>query len=339
MIHHLLGEFAEPVLNSVFAMSPEGLIAVDDDGTIVAASSGALKQFGYTADELLGQPIEQLVPPGHAKAHVAERDEYQVAPTPRPMRGYGALNGLHSDGSEFPVEISLTPVTIGGRVLSVALVRDVSDRITADRATEAAELELEITTERERIARDLHDTIIQSLFATGMSMQAVMGRIDDDVARERLSNSIDALDDCIRKIRTVIFGLTAHSAWGRGLRGEVLKVAAEGSQVLGFEPSVVFTGPVDSLGDEHATHIVATVREAMSNIGRHAEATSASVTVEAGDELVVTVTDNGVGMPLGRGQQSGLANLEHRARELGGHLGITSEPGKGTELELRVPLS
>lgn len=338
MIHHLLGELAGPALTDVLSMSPEGLIAVDDQGCVVAASSGALKQFGYTADDLLGERIERLVPPAHASAHATERESYQVDPSPRPMRGYGALNGLRDDGSEFPVEISLTPVTIGDRVLSVAMVRDVTDRVAADRAAEAAQRELEVTTERERIARDLHDTIIQSLFATGMSMQAVMGRIDDEIARGRLSNSIDALDDCIRKIRTVIFGLTAHSAWGRGLRGEILKVAADQSQVLGFEPSVVFAGSVDSLDDDHAGHVVATVREAMSNIARHAKATSASVGVDARDELVVTVADNGVGMPTGKYPRSGLANLEHRAIELGGQLTVTSEPDNGTEIELRAPL-
>lgn len=341
MIHELPdGLEVERLLGHVLEGAPDGIIAVDRDGRIVFASVGALVQFDYAATELVGKPIEILVPSASAEQHAKERSEFQLAPISRPMRGYGAINGVRQDGSEFPVEISLTPIDTSAGSLTVAIVRDVSDRVNADLDAAEARYELELTSERERIARDLHDTIIQELFATGMSMQAVLGRVNDDLARERLSRAIDSLDDCIRRIRTVIFGLTAHSAWGRGLRGEILKVAADESAVLGFEPGVVFSGAVDALADEHATHVVAVVRETMSNIARHSQASAASITVQAiAEELTVTVADNGRGMPADVGACSGLANLRSRAVELGGTLDIESEQGRGTVVELRVPLA
>ncbi len=223
--------------------------------------------------------------------------------------------------------------------LYVAIVRDVSNRLRAEARVEATDRELQLTTERERIARDLHDTIIQELFATGMSLQAIAGRIDDDLAGKRLMQAIDALDDSIRRIRTVIFGLSAHSAWGRGLRGEILKVAKDEAAALGFEPAVSFSGTVDALDEPYGSHVVGVVREAISNTARHARASAASIEVVVDDELSVIVADNGVGFPDSVMEGNGLKNLRKRAEELGGSLEIEHQVGEGTVVELRCPIT
>ncbi len=339
MIFHALDDAdVDEVTSAVVADAPDGIVVVDPDGRVVLANAHAAELFGYTGEQLLGRPIEDLVPDADRERHVADRDAYVAAPVRRPMRGYGALCGRRLDGTEFPVEISLSPVGNTQRPLFAAIVRDVSARLKAEARVEATGRELQLTSERERIARDLHDTIIQELFATGMSLQAIVGRVEDDLASKRMMMAIDALDDSIRRIRTVIFGLSAHSAWGQGLRGEILKVAKDEAPALGFEPAVSFSGTVDALDEPHASNVVGVVREAISNTARHANSSAASIEVSVDDELVVIVADNGDGFPDSVMEGNGLKNLRKRAEELGGTLEIDHRQGEGTVVELRSPL-
>lgn len=339
MIFHALDDAdVDEVTSAIVADAPDGIIVVDPDGRIVLTNTHAAELFDYKGDELLGRPVEDLVPSSDRERHSDDRDAYVEEPARRPMRGYGALCGRRSDGTEFPVEISLSPVGNPRRPLFAAIVRDVSSRLKAEARVEATGRELQLTSERERIARDLHDTIIQELFATGMSLQAIVGRVEDDLASKRMMQAIDALDDSIRRIRTVIFGLSAHSAWGRGLRGEILKVAKDEANALGFEPAVSFTGTVDALDEPHASHVVAVVREAISNTARHARSSAASIEVSVADELLVIVADNGTGFPDSVMEGSGLTNLRKRAEEMGGTLDIEHREGEGTVVELRSSL-
>ncbi len=339
MTFHALGAAAlDEVTRAVVADAPDGIVVVDVQGRIVLANERAAELFGYEGEQLLGRPVEELVPVVDRERHVADRTAYIDEPARRPMRGYGALCGLRADGTEFPVEISLSPITSGEITLFAAIVRDVTTRLKAEAHMEATDRELQLTSERERIARDLHDTIIQELFATGMSLQAIVARVDDDLAGKRLMQAIDALDDSIRRIRTVIFGLSAHSAWGRGLRGEILKVAKDEANALGFEPAVSFSGTVDALEEPYASNIVGMVREAISNTARHARASAASIEVTVDDELLVVVADNGRGFPDSVMEGNGLTNLRKRAEELGGTLAIEHREGEGTVVELRSPI-
>lgn len=208
--------------------------------------------------------------------------------------------------------------------------------------------DLAIVEDRERIARDLHDNVIQRLYAAGMGLQAVQRRIDDPAVSERVGDVVDALDDTIREIRSVIFAV-AHARRGTGgLRADVLSVAVDATTALGFEPSVSFDGPVDSVVPEGiADHALAVVREALANVARHAGATRASVAVAATDHQVrVAVRDNGRGVEAARdrgGRQgrpggNGLRNLASRARALGGQLEVAAVDGGGTEVVWQVPL-
>jgi signal transduction histidine kinase len=198
---------------------------------------------------------------------------------------------------------------------------------------------LDLLADRDRIAGDLHDHVIQRLFASGMSLQAIVGRIADTEARNRVNNVVGQLDETMREIRTSIFDLhTSGEESPTSLRRRMLDLVAEASANTATSPAVRISGAVDTLVPPHvAEHALAALHEGISNAVRHAHATDIVVTVEAGKDLVVGVTDNGVGMPPDVAR-SGLLNLERRARECGGMTTVSARADGGTRLVWRVPL-
>ncbi|MFJ3714798.1 GAF domain-containing protein [Streptomyces sp. NPDC090057] len=197
--------------------------------------------------------------------------------------------------------------------------------------------------DRDRIARDLHDQVIQRLFADGLTLQAVLGHVrDQPTASERIARVVDDLDDTIKIIRSTIFGLRhrdRQQAAG-GLRAQLLAVTDEATRSLGFAPALRMTGLLDTeVPDTHAGHALAVLREALSNTARHAGATAVEVTAEAtGRTLRLTVADNGRGIDPAVARRSGLANLRGRAEELGGGFDVTRRDPAGTVLEWTAPL-
>ena len=194
--------------------------------------------------------------------------------------------------------------------------------------------------DRDRIARDLHDLVIQRLFATGMSLQGATALIGDAEATHRVEQAVDALDETIRDIRSAIFSLQSRGQTERpGVRARILAVAEEMTGPLGFTPGLRMAGPIDTTVPDHiAAQLLAALREALANTAKHAQASRADITVDATSTgLALTVRDNGTGL-TGTGRRSGLANLAERAAELGGTLRTVTAEGGGTELDWRVPL-
>jgi signal transduction histidine kinase len=194
--------------------------------------------------------------------------------------------------------------------------------------------------DRDRIARDLHDRVIQRLFATGMSLQGATALMPNSEAVHRVEQAVDALDETIRDIRSAIFALQSRGQTERaGVRAQILAVADEMAEPLGFAPTLRMAGPIDTRVPGHiADQLLAALREALANVAKHARASRADVTVEATSTgLALVVRDNGVG-PTGTGRRSGLANLADRAAKLGGTLRTVTADGGGTELDWRVPL-
>jgi signal transduction histidine kinase len=205
----------------------------------------------------------------------------------------------------------------------------------------AAAERLSVYEDRDRIARDLHDLVIQRLYATGMSLEGTMPMVNRPEVADRITNAVDAMDETIKVIRTTIFALQSRGgSAGPKLRAEIVEVAEEASGALGFAPALRLGSGLDSHGNpEVAEQALAVLREALSNVARHANATQVDVTadVDAAGLLTLRVTDNGVGIGL-QTRRSGLLNLANRAEELGGEMQVTSADGGGTELEWRVPL-
>jgi signal transduction histidine kinase len=192
--------------------------------------------------------------------------------------------------------------------------------------------------DRDRIARDLHDLVIQRLYATGMSLEGVSARVGESDNGRRVSSAVDALDETIKEIRSAIFSLHSRPAGqDAGLRPQILSVVDEASDVLGFAPALRMSGHLDQVPADAGQHLVGALREALSNAARHARASKVDVTVEANHELVLFVRDNGVGM-VEPEHRSGLANLAERASQLAGTMRTGPADGGGTELEWRVPV-
>jgi signal transduction histidine kinase len=205
----------------------------------------------------------------------------------------------------------------------------------------AAAERLSVYEDRDRIARDLHDLVIQRLYATGMSLEGTMPMVTRPEVASRITNAVDAMDETIKVIRTTIFALQSRGgSTSSKLRGDIVRLADEAAAALGFAPALRLGSGLDShVTPEVAEQALAVLREALSNAARHANASRVDVTayVDAAGMLTLRVTDNGIGIGL-QTPRGGLLNLAGRAENLGGEMRVAAAYGGGTELEWRVPL-
>jgi signal transduction histidine kinase len=204
----------------------------------------------------------------------------------------------------------------------------------------SAEEASRLTREQERIGRDLHDTVIQRLFALGMRLQATQPLADGPIA-ERIRETVDAIDDVIREIRETIFHLGRRDADKPHVRNEVRAVAAEAVEHLGFAPRAAFRGPVESaVTDEVLLEVLSVLREGLANVGRHAEATRVDVVVGVDAEgVTLTIADDGVGISDAPTAGNGTTNMAVRAEQLGGGFALTRRDPRGTLLRWNVPVN
>jgi signal transduction histidine kinase len=210
-------------------------------------------------------------------------------------------------------------------------------------ASRADNERLSLYQDRERIARDLHDLVIQRLYATGMSLEGTMPMITRPEVASRISSAVDAMDETIKDIRSTIFALQAHEASQPHLRGDIVELVDEMTPLLGFAPSLrLGAGLGRDVSPEAAEQALAALREALSNAARHARASRVDVIVDVDSHgiLAVQVTDDGAGIGE-QTRRSGLRNLADRADKLGGELRLApaapGAPAPGTRLEWRVP--
>jgi two-component system, NarL family, sensor histidine kinase DevS len=239
------------------------------------------------------------------------------------------LGRVHGQPSYHPLDVAFAEVFAGAAATAIEMG---SVRAEIDR--------LSIIAEDERIARDLHDTVIQELFALGMSLQA-LGSSATGAVGDRISAAVESLDDVIRQIRNTIFRLPGRNEVVTGLREEMLRLADRYQHELGVLPRIAFLGPVDiavpEIVSEHLLHVFG---EGLSNVGRHAQASKieAVVAVE-GEWLSFSLTDDGVGVGDGPSAGNGIRNMSTRAENLGGTFSVSRRDPKGTVVEWRVPLS
>ncbi|HUZ40693.1 MAG TPA: PAS domain S-box protein [Acidimicrobiales bacterium] len=483
------------LLDALFSASPDAVIVVDEDARILLASPAVESLFQYASEELIGELIETLVPLDRQERHEDHLRHYFKSPHPRGMGVGLELSGRRRDGSEIPIDVSLTPVKLEGRNYVAAYVRDareqrrqidrlhavneitrhlltgkqmedilplvtrsarilsyseaawivtpksdthfqivavdgpgtecllgemlsaetsrsaevmrsgasevIEDLYTATNVPEGVielglgpglyvpfiaddrrlgtlvlgrlrgepnyqpidvafaevfagaaataivmgstrtELErLKIVAEDERIARDLHDTVIQELFALGMSLQATGASANGPIG-ERIAAAVDGLDDVIKQIRNTIFRLPGQSRGSRGLREEMLTLGDKYLEELGVLPRIVFDGPVETMVSETVTEdLLQVFGEGLSNIARHAHAKRIDAVVALeGEWLVFSLMDDGIGVTDRLTAGNGLRNMTIRAENHGGTCTISQRAPKGSILSWRVPLS
>lgn len=197
--------------------------------------------------------------------------------------------------------------------------------------------QLAVFQDRDRIARDLHDLVIQRLFAIGLGLESTSRLADDGTVSQRLNTAIDDLDDTIKDIRRTIFALGAPDR-ATDVQAEVSRLVERAAATLQFRPTLTFDGPVRSvIGDAAAADVLAVLGEALSNTARHAHATAVDVRLTAAEDVVLEVTDNGDGITSAVAE-SGLRNMRHRAEQRGGQCQIGPGPDGGTRVRWSVPL-
>jgi signal transduction histidine kinase len=316
-----------------------------DDGTyLLKAHTGAAVRDlpGVQLDERAGPVLRAVADAGDvvlldlsrpAPSGGAEQAAWGpciAVPLRSAVSGGSVVIALRTAGSP-PFERSLAPL-ISAFADQTALALDLAARQQVIRRTD-------VTEDRDRIARDLHDHVIQRVFAAGLSLQSALPRIADAEAATRVRSAVEQLDETVRDIRTTIFDLhTSDSARdGDSLRRRLLDIVTE-TAGADLRPTVRMSGAVDALvTGELAADVEAVVREGVSNAVRHARASAVTVTLDVGEDVVVEVVDNGRGIDPAA-PRSGLRNLEARARRRAGTVSVVRLEDGGTRLRWHAPL-
>jgi two-component system, NarL family, sensor histidine kinase DevS len=324
----------------------------DDDGALVvrAVHAGKPGEDSGPTDAALGTVLRKR----HWHELLAAREPVLLLTRP----GDPTVDGLTIDVRALGVSdpdgpTALLPITVGDDEIGVLAVAWAADaeafvgNVVPPLAALAQQMglallaargqqyrsRLALLEDRDRIARDMHDHVIQRLFATGLSLQSTSRLAEHPSVRGRLNEAVDNLDAAIKDIRQTIFALHRANPT-RELREEIAAVVQGTTQTLGFVPDLTMEGPFDSLSADLEADLVAVVREGLANVARHAEATRVGVhiSIDSIDSTVrVEVADDGVGVPPDA-VQSGLANLRERAQSHGGSLQLLAGTPRGTVL-------
>jgi PAS domain S-box-containing protein len=329
----------EASFRAILEAAPDGILLADTRGTILFANAMAEEMFGYDRGGLIGTAVDALIPEHLREEHRAHRTAYAAEPRARPM-GIGLrLEGQHRDGTTFPAEICLSPGTGEARTLVTAIVRDVTAQheVQEQRGRLLAELEAQL--ERERIAGDLHDDIIQSVYSAGLGLRADLA--DPSVPKETLGErTTEALSAVIADLRAYISQLRAG---GATTASDMFRARVE-SLVEGSGPRPSWSVSIrdeQTLTPELERHLYLILKELVSNVTRHSGAAHASLTVSFGDETVeMEVKDDGIGFErTGIDESSlGLRSIEQRVADVGGSVLVESEAGRGTNVRASLPL-
>jgi signal transduction histidine kinase len=321
----------------------------DDDGALVVRAVQA------------GQPLEDADPSQaglgtvlrkrHWRELVAAREPVLLLTRPGDPAADTLTNDVRALGATDTYgPTALLPITVGDDEIGVlavawagdaepfvgnvvpplaALAQQMGLALVAARAQQDRS-RLALLEDRDRIARDMHDHVIQRLFATGLSLQSTSRLAEHPTVRTRLEEAVDNLDAAIRDIRQTIFELHRANPT-RELHEEIAELVRASTQTLGFVPDLTINGPLDSLSAELEADLVAVVREGLANVVRHAEASSASVDITVDATIQVQVADDGVGVSPAA-VHSGLANLRERAESHAGSLQLRARKPRGTVL-------
>ncbi|MBD3783993.1 MAG: PAS domain S-box protein [Micrococcales bacterium] len=317
----------------ILDLVPDSVVVVHHaTGRIEAVNRAATTLLGYPTEELRGMSTTELTPPDDVdRGPVLCTDGHDLHPQ-RLLTRAGEVVDCEVHASRLP--------GAEGEVL-VNVVRDVRSRLALERRlreSEQAQQRLALLEERQRIARELHDTVIQDVIGVGMELSAEVDRATDHERQQRDLDRITRLEEVTRNLRRAIFELRGSARRGSAVR-EVTDLVAEASRVLGHVPSVTFAGALDGLPPELVDDVLAALREALSNTARHAGAarTEVSLTVTE-DGVTLVVDDDGVGPAGVEHPGDGLGNLEERARRHGGTVEVGPSPQDGTRVRWACPL-
>ena len=328
----------------------DAIISIDESEHIVLYNRAAEQTFGWPAAQVMGQPLSMLIPERYRASHSDHLRRFSATGVTSRRKGGGAsgdgvvLRGLRADGTEFPMDASISQIDTGhGKVFSVIL-RDVTERVKARQdltrfATEAAAIREQ---EKSRVARELHDELAQSL--TALKMDAIWLRDhlgpESEAVTRKLAGMLQMLDASVAATRRIAADLRPLVLDDLGLVPAIEWLAQSFTQRHGVACELDLDESLE-LEEPYATAVFRIVQEALANVAKHAQARTAWVRVaREGREIVLDVRDDGVGFDTtaGRKPQSlGLIGQRERAQLLEGAMHIDSAPGEGTRVVARIP--
>jgi PAS domain S-box-containing protein len=344
---------SEARMRAILDSAMDAIITVDGAQRVVLFNAAAEKMFGCPADQAIGAPLAWFIPARFRGAHAVHVDRFgETGVSSRRMAGSRVVTGLRRNGEEFPIDASISQLEENGVKYYTVILRDISELVRAEREVrqskdELRELASAASTAREqekmRIARELHDELAQAM--TGLKMDLSMIRVTTPTAGTELGARIDKMerqiDGTIAAMRRIAADLRPLALDDLGLVPALESLVNSFRQRSGIACEVAMSRPDFPLTDEQATAVFRIVQEALTNVAKHARATAVEVTLmDEPDALVVTVGDNGVGFDPRASRKPnsfGLLGLRERAYLLGGTVSVMSEPGKGTEVEVRLP--
>ncbi|HEY6331443.1 MAG TPA: PAS domain S-box protein [Blastocatellia bacterium] len=345
---------SEGMLRGLFEHAPDSVVVADHDGRIQRINGQVREMFGYDSGELVGEPVEVLLPERFRAGHINHRADYHQNARIRPMGAELELYARRKDGSEFPVDIMLSPMEGLGGGMVIAVIRDITSRVRTAETIKRHEQELQALTinllriqdeERRRIARELHDSTAQNLAGLTMNLSRMISSTTpiDFGIRDVLNDTLNLAEQCAREVRNLSYLLHPPLLDDLGL-GSALR-----SYINGFNHRTRMQVELDlppdlqRLGPDLELAVFRIVQEALSNAHRHSGSPTADIRIAfAGPEIVLEVTDRGRGFaPKALGPERppgvGLASMRERAQNLGGTMEARSTT-TGTTIRVTFPL-
>lgn len=324
-------------LRAVVDTAVDGIITIDDCGIIETVNPATAHMFGYSSSEMIGQNVSMLMPSPYHEEHDQYLCNYRATRV-RKIIGVGReVEGLKKNGTVFPLDLAVSETNINGRRFFTGIVRDITERRQAEQAL--LESEAAIGTERSRIARDLHDSVTQTLFSASMiaDVLPILWDSNPEAARDRLQELRELSRGALAEMRTLLLELRPDALEDAELDQLLQQLADATIGRFRMPVEIKIAGEINDLPSDWWIVIYRIVQEALNNAGRHAEASQATVDIRSdGQGFELTIRDDGCGFDgnTHKGGHFGLGNMRERADSIDATLVIESQPDQGTTIHL-----